>query len=62
MLPPYAFPVEEARNWGLPNGLCADREEHEPHTVQTGSLAPFVCSGDPADREPYRSEVRRAGL
>lgn len=74
MMPPYALPheeapkpenrfvtdLEEARNWGLPNGLCSDREEHLPHPVTTGSLAPFVCSANQDDREPYRSERRRS--
>jgi hypothetical protein len=51
--------VDEAVNWGLPRGLCADRSDHLPHVQETGSLAPFICSADQDDREPMRSERRR---
>lgn len=52
--------VEEAENWGLPHGLCAVREDHLPHVVETGSLAPFICTADQSQREPFRSEQRRS--
>lgn len=40
-------------------GLCGVKVEHFPHTVHTGSLAPFFCTANQEDREPYRSERRR---
>lgn len=43
-----------------PDGLCANRQEHRPHLVTEGSLAPFWCTANQDDREPYRSERRRA--
>jgi len=42
-------------------GLCGVRAEHFPHKVTTGSLAPFFCTANQADREPGRSERRRDG-
>ncbi len=50
-------------NLGLdwPDGLCARRGDHMGHPVETGSLAPFWCTGREADREPGRSERRRGG-
>jgi len=43
-----------------PWGLCANKDNHRPHPVYEGSLAPFFCSAHQESREPYRSEVRRA--
>lgn len=43
-----------------PDGLCANKEDHRPHLVTEGSLAPFWCTAIQADREPFRSERRRA--
>lgn len=43
----------------LPAGLCADKDDHEPHLVLVGSLAPFWCTAVQSDREPWRSEQRR---
>ncbi len=40
-------------------GLCGVKVEHLPHTVHTGSLAPFFCTANQEDREPHRSERRR---
>lgn len=41
-----------------PLGLCADRTEHPGHLHESPSLGRFWCTGDPADREPGRSERR----
>jgi hypothetical protein len=46
------------RQSSLPKGLCADRAEHPGHLHQSASLGRFWCTGDPADREPGRSERR----
>lgn len=46
-------------NMDAPLGLCAERTDHKPHTVNEGSLAPFICTADQTQREPYRSEARR---
>lgn len=43
-----------------PEGLCADKSAHTPHLHESPSLGRFWCTGDPADREPGRSERRRA--
>lgn len=43
-----------------PLGLCNNREDHEPHDVYEGSLAPFRCTANQTQREPYASEQRRA--
>lgn len=40
-------------------GLCGVKVDHMPHTVHTGSLAPFFCTADQSQREPGRSERRR---
>lgn len=40
-------------------GLCAKKEDHMPHAVLSGSLAPYVCTAKQETREPYRSERRR---
>jgi len=40
------------------SGLCADRAEHPGHLHESPSLGRFWCTGDPADREPGRSERR----
>lgn len=40
-------------------GLCANRGDHDPHMVKTGSLAPYWCTADQSRREPYQSERRR---
>jgi len=40
-------------------GLCANKEDHEPHPVKTGSLAPYWCCANQCAREPYASEQRR---
>lgn len=42
-------------------GLCANREDHEPHLVESGSLAPYWCTADQDRREPGYSERLRAG-
>lgn len=43
----------------LPKGLCPRKEAHLTHWYNSRTLGQFICSGDPADREPYRSEQRR---
>lgn len=50
--------LEAARN--VPFGLCAIRGDHAPHDVMDAPLAPFICTGREGDREPGRSERRRA--
>lgn len=43
----------------LPTGLCGNREDHAPHDVRAGGLAPFWCTADQSKREPYASEKAR---
>lgn len=43
-----------------PDGLCANREDHQPHLHDSASLGRFWCTADQQDREPFRSERRRA--
>ncbi len=42
----------------VPNGLCAERDDHVPHLVETGSLAPFWCTAIQEDRLPFAAERR----
>lgn len=46
---------------GARRGHCGAREPHTPHDHVSVTLGAFRCSGDPTEREPYRSEVRRRG-
>lgn len=43
-------------------GLCASREEHAPHLVTDGSLAPYWCTAKQSERLPYAAERRRSGI
>lgn len=43
----------------LPNGLCANRADHDPHQHSSPSLGGFWCTADQTDREPGRSERAR---
>lgn len=43
-----------------PEGLCADRTEHPAHLHESSSLGRFWCTADQSQREPWRSERRRA--
>lgn len=43
-----------------PEGLCADRTEHPAHLHESPSLGRFWCTADQSQREPWRSERRRA--
>jgi hypothetical protein len=48
--------------WKLgPEGLCGDRAEHPAHLHESASLGRFWCTADQSQREPWRSERRRAG-
>lgn len=42
-----------------PDGLCANRQEHQPHLHDSASLGRFWCTADQSQREPFRSERRR---
>jgi hypothetical protein len=47
----------------LPQGLCADRGDHEPHPAKADGLGRFWCHADQSKRQPYASEVRlRRGI
>lgn len=57
---PYRYqPPADWAGRAVPSGLCPYRGEHEPHEVTIGSLAPFWCTADQSQREPYRSERNR---
>lgn len=45
---------------GPPIGLCGNKEDHQPHLVETGSLAPFWCCADQEQRLPFRLERERS--
>lgn len=47
------------RGHGLPQGLCGDREEHEPHRHESPSLGTFWCTADQTHRLPFAAERRR---
>lgn len=46
----------------FPDGLCAIKDDHHAHPVLDGSLAPFWCTADQSQREPWRSEQRRKAV
>jgi hypothetical protein len=46
----------------LPCGLCANREDHEPHVHNSLTLGRFRCTADQSEREPFRSEQRRRAV
>lgn len=46
----------------LRTGLCARKGDHTPHRHESTSLGVYWCSGEEDDREPGRSERRRALL
>lgn len=53
--------LEEAVGTGQePDGLCADRGEHRAHLHDSETLGRFWCTADQSQREPWRSERRRA--
>ena len=39
-----------------PTGLCANREDHEPHDHYSQTLGAFWCTADQSQREPNRSQ------
>jgi hypothetical protein len=43
----------------LPMGHCGDPNWHDFHIHTSNTLGTFECSGDPNDKEPFRSEQRR---
>ena len=43
-----------------PDGLCGNREDHPPHLHDSKTLGVFWCTANQEDREPWRSERRRA--
>lgn len=45
-----------------PEGLCANRDDHKPHLVREGSLAPYLCTADQSRRLPYAAERVRNGV
>lgn len=57
--------IDKVKNYecmgnAYPWGLCANKDDHRPHPVFEGTLAPFFCTAHQDSREPYRSEQRRA--
>lgn len=59
----YGFPMfgTPGRPGGenfLKNGLCGNRDEHEPHSHTRPSLGDLWCLADESQREPARSERR----
>ena len=53
--------LSDMRAPDLPDGLCGNREDHDPHMVTTGSLAPFRCTADQSARLPYRWQAEGKG-
>lgn len=43
----------------LPVGLCADKEDHQPHEHLSPSLGRFWCSADQETRLPWAAERRQ---
>lgn len=51
---------EEVGTGREPDGLCGDRSEHAAHMHDSQTLGRFWCTADQSQREPHRSERRRA--
>lgn len=53
--------VEEKRQpkKPIPEGLCGDREDHEPHEHLSDSLGLFHCHADQERRLPYFLDKQR---
>lgn len=47
------------RGHGLPQGLCGNRAEHEPHRHDSSSLGVFWCTANQMERLPFAAERRR---
>jgi hypothetical protein len=47
------------RGAGMVQGLCGNREEHEPHRRDSVSLGVFWCTADESQRLPFAAERRR---
>jgi uncharacterized membrane protein YcjF (UPF0283 family) len=54
-----ALEALEALAYGTPQGLCGNREEHEPHRHDSPSLGVFWCTADQMQRLPFAAERRR---
>lgn len=54
--------LSEVGTGNEPDGLCADRGEHRAHLHDSETLGRFWCTADQSQREPWRSERRRAAL
>jgi hypothetical protein len=46
----------------LPEGLCGNRGDHEPHEHEDSTLGKFWCHADQDRREPHYFETRRTAL
>jgi hypothetical protein len=53
---PTGLHLERDPGAGFPPGLCAVREEHDPHLHMSDSLGRFLCTADQSQREPNRSQ------
>jgi len=42
----------------VPLGLCARRDDHQPHLKISGSLAPYWCTANQRERLPFAAERR----
>lgn len=54
-----ALEALEALAAAMPQGLCGDREEHEPHRHDSSSLGVFWCTANQMERLPFAAERRR---
>lgn len=45
----------------LVEGLCGNKEGHQPHIHDSKSLGMFWCHADQSRRLPYAAERRRNG-
>jgi hypothetical protein len=56
---PRTGPEPSFASLTMRRGLCANRDDHEPHKHTSTTLGDFWCTADQDEREPYRSERRR---
>lgn len=51
--------IAEGQPEFVPDGLCANKDDHEPHEHESPTLGKFWCTANQTSRLPYAAEVRR---
>lgn len=51
--------VAEGQPEFVPEGLCANKDDHEPHEHESPTLGKLWCTADQKSRLPFAAENRR---